>query len=85
MQNDGEVSVRSRKLNWWIFTLDLQGEINPIKNTRDLSFRLATTWDVSSGRYENKKKLKMMDGVEGRMSWNVNYNLPELSGYVHAE
>lgn len=82
VENNGNVSIRSRKLKWWLFALDLEGEINPIKRSRDISFRLATTWDVSGGRYENKKKVHIVDGLEGRMYWSVDYNLPEVTGYV---
>lgn len=73
--------MRSRKLQWWVFTLDLQGELNILRKTRDISFRVATAWDITQGRYQNKKKFKVVDGVDGRVHWNVNYDLPELSGH----
>lgn len=81
MTHHGDISVRSRKLKWWVFTLDLEGEVNFLRQTKDLSFRVATTWDITQGRYQNKKKINLMDGVDGRVHWNVNYDLPELSGH----
>lgn len=79
--HNGDISVRSRKLTWWIFTLDLEGEANFLRQTKDVSFRVATAWDITQGRYQNKKKVNIMDGVDGRVHWNVNYDLPEFSGH----
>jgi hypothetical protein len=81
----GDISLRSRKLHWWVFTLDLQGEINPLTKTKDISFRVATAWDVSSGRYQNKKKIQLTDGIEARVHWNVSYDLPEVSGHFSSK
>ena len=81
----GDISLRSRKLHWWVFTLDLQGEVNPITKTKDVSFRVATAWDVASGRYQNKKKIQVTDGIEARVHWNVNYDLPEVSGHFSSK
>jgi len=80
----GNISLRSRKLTWWVFALDLQGEVNPMTKAKDVSFRVATAWDVAGGRYQNKKKVKVTDGVEGRVHWSINYDLPELSGHFRS-
>ncbi|KAI8103714.1 hypothetical protein M9435_005048 [Picochlorum sp. BPE23] len=80
----GNISLRSRKLTWWVFAVDLQGEVNPITRAKDVSFRVATAWDVTGGRYQNKKKLKVTDGIEGRVHWSINYDLPELSGHFRS-
>jgi hypothetical protein len=85
LTHHGDISLRSRKLRWWVFTLDLEGEVNFLRQTKDLSFRVATAWDITQGRYQNKKKISVMDGVDGRVHWNVNYDLPELSGHFSSK
>jgi len=80
METNGTVALRSRKLRWWLFTLDVQAGVNPVRRTTDASFRVATKWDVARGEYHNKKRVAMGDATEGRVHWSVNYNLPEVAG-----
>ena len=35
----GELTLRSTKLRWWVFTLDLEGHANPLTRTTNMSFR----------------------------------------------
>lgn len=76
----GDVQLRSRKLTWWLFTLDLHGVVNPMHKTSDVSFRIATKWDLSRGEIKNKRQIALGEATEGRLHWNVNYNLPEVAG-----
>ena len=80
IETTGDITVRSRKLSWWVFTLDLHGMANPRHGTSDLSFRVATKWDLSRGEIKNKRNMALGEATEGRLHWNLNYNLPELEG-----
>jgi hypothetical protein len=80
LDSSGDITVRSRKLRWWVFTLDLQGTVNPLRRTSDASFRLATKWDLARGQYHNKRRVNLGEATEGRVHWGVNYNLPEVAG-----
>jgi hypothetical protein len=81
----GNVTLRSRKLQWWVITLDLEGVSNPLLCTSSASFRVATKWDLSRGEYRNKRKMQLGDATEGRVHWHVNYNLPEVEGSFGAD
>jgi hypothetical protein len=81
----GNITLRSRKLQWWVITLDLEGVANPIHRTSSASFRVATKWDLSRGEYRNKRKMQLGDATEGRVHWHVNYNLPEVEGSFGAD
>lgn len=39
LDSEGTVTLRSRKLQWWLLTLDLEGHANPLRRTSNLSFR----------------------------------------------
>lgn len=39
VDNSGTLTLRSRKLHWWLFTLDIIGHANPFSRTFDLSYR----------------------------------------------
>lgn len=80
MDSNGNLAVRSRKLHWWVLTLDLEGSVNPLQKTTAGSFRVATKWDIVRGEYRNKKAWSLGDATEGRIHWSVNYNLPEVAG-----
>lgn len=81
----GNVTLRSRKLQWWVITLDLEGVTNPLLRTSSASFRVATKWDLSRGEYRNKRKMQLGDATQGRVHWHVNYNLPEVEGSFGAD
>jgi hypothetical protein len=78
--SSGEVALRSRKLRWWVFALDLEGHVNPLTRTTNASFRLGTKWDAARGELRNKRRVALGDATEARVHWSVNYNLPELAG-----
>lgn len=80
MDSSGTLTLRSRKLSWWVFTLDLHGHTNPFKKTTDLSFRVATKWDISAGEIKKKRKVPLTEGAEGRVHWSVNYSMPAIEG-----
>ena len=80
MDTSGEVALRSRKLCWWVFTLDLEAHVNPSTRSSHASFRVATKWDVERGSFRNKRRVTLGDATEGRVHWSVNYNLPEVAG-----
>jgi hypothetical protein len=85
LSNDGVVSVRSRKLQWWMFTLDLQADVNPVQRTKDVSFRVATAWDISAGKLHKKSKVHLIDGASSTIHWSVNYDLPEIQGHFSSK
>lgn len=85
VDRNGTFTLRSRKLSWWVFTLDLHGHANPFKGTRNLSYRLATKWDINAGEIKRKKLIPLTDGAEGRIHWSVNYSMPSLEGNVGNE
>ncbi len=39
IDNSGTLTLRSRKLSWWLFTLDVTGHANPFSKSFDLSYR----------------------------------------------
>lgn len=39
VDNSGTLTLRSRKLSWWLFTLDVTGHANPLSKSFDLSYR----------------------------------------------
>ncbi len=39
IDSSGMVTLRSRKLRFWIFTLDASGHANPFNKTFDFSYR----------------------------------------------
>lgn len=41
VDNAGTLTLRSRKLHWWVFTLDVTGHANPLSKSFDLSYRRA--------------------------------------------
>ena len=75
-----DISVRSRKLSAWVFTLDLEAEVNPVRGSRDIGFRVATAWDATTGKVRKKSKFHPSEGVHAAVEWEVNYSLPELRG-----
>ncbi|KFM25418.1 hypothetical protein F751_5959 [Auxenochlorella protothecoides] len=80
LDSEGTVTLRSRKLQWWLLTLDLEGHANPLRRTSNLSFRVATKWDMYRGQIRNKKRVALGSGSEARVHYTVNYNLPEIEG-----
>lgn len=74
------VTLRSRKLRWWVFTLDLEGHANPLTRSTTMSFRVATKWDMARGQIKNKKRIPLGDAAEARVHWAINYDLPEIEG-----
>jgi len=46
IDNSGTLTLRSRKLHWWLFTLDVIGHANPFTRTFDLSYRCSLWWWV---------------------------------------
>ena len=80
VNHKADISLRSRKLKWWVFTLDLEADLNPVRRTRDLSFRVATAWDVAGGKYQKKSRFHPCDGASVAVHWNVSYDLPEMKG-----
>lgn len=74
------MTLRSRKLRWWLLTLDLEAQGNPRLQTSNLSFRVATKWDMYRGQIRNKKRVPLGSGAEARIHYSVNYNLPEIEG-----
>jgi len=75
-----DISVRSRKLAAWVFTLDLEAELNPVTGSRDVGFRIATAWDATTGKVRKKSKFHLLDGAHAAVEWEVNYSLPEMRG-----
>ncbi|KAI7839112.1 hypothetical protein COHA_007117 [Chlorella ohadii] len=80
IDNSGTLTLRSRKLSWWLFTLDVTGHANPFSKSFDLSYRVATKWDVTKGEYRNKKRLQLNDDIEARAHWTISYSLPAIEG-----
>jgi hypothetical protein len=80
LDRDGTLTLRSRQLRWWLLTLGLEAHANPRTRTANLSYRVATKWDVSKGEYRNKRRAGLGDAAEARAHWSVNYNLPEVAG-----
>jgi hypothetical protein len=80
-----DVSVRSRKLTAWVFTLDLEAEVNLISGARDAGFRIATAWDATTGKVRKKSKFHPLDGVHAAVEWGVDYSLPEMKGRFSSE
>lgn len=76
----GTVTLRSRKLRWWLLTLDLEAQANPRLQTSNVSFRVATKWDMYRGQIRNKKRVHLGSATEARIHYSVNYNLPEIEG-----
>lgn len=75
-----DVSVRSRKLTAWVFTLDLEAEVNLVSGARDVGFRIATAWDATTGKVRKKSKFHPLEGVHAAIEWGVDYSLPEMKG-----
>ncbi len=75
-----DVSVRSRKLTAWVFTLDLEAEVNLVSGARDVGFRIATAWDATAGKVRKKSKFQPLEGVHAAIEWGVDYSLPEMKG-----
>ncbi|KAL4422544.1 hypothetical protein ABPG75_008741 [Micractinium tetrahymenae] len=80
VDNSGTLMLRSRKLHWWLFTLDVIGHANPLTRTFDLSYRVATKWDVARGEYRNKKRFELGEEAEARAHWTISYSLPAIEG-----
>ncbi|PRW20457.1 hypothetical protein C2E21_8951 [Chlorella sorokiniana] len=80
IDNSGTLTLRSRKLSWWLLTLDITGHANPFSKSFDLSYRVATKWDVTKGEYRNKKRMQLSDNMEARAHWTISYSLPAIEG-----
>jgi hypothetical protein len=80
LERDGTLTVRSRKLQWWLLTLGLEAHANPRTRTANLSYRVATKWDVSKGEYRNKRRAALGEAAEARAHWWVDYKVPEVAG-----
>lgn len=80
-----DISVRSRKLAAWVFTLDLEAEVNPKRGSRDIGFRIATAWDATNGKVRKKSKFHPLEGAHAAVEWEVNYSLPEMRGRFSGE
>ncbi|KAI3430283.1 hypothetical protein D9Q98_004879 [Chlorella vulgaris] len=84
IDNSGTMTLRSRKLQWWLFTLDVIGHANPLSRSFDLTYRLATKWDISRGEYRNKRRYDVSPKTEARAHWSISYSLPAVEGSLGA-
>ncbi|KDD72051.1 hypothetical protein H632_c3947p0, partial [Helicosporidium sp. ATCC 50920] len=84
----GRVWLRSKKLAWWVLTLDVEAHGDPFKRTGDVSFRLGTKWGVNRGTVRSKRALDLSPGrpagLQGRLHYSLAYDLPEVEGSLKA-